>query len=202
MKSVKKFLIGNPDIGSYVHEKSVLVMDSSATTLPADGTSMTADGVTLSHGDRVLFTNLTDATKNNSIYEVTETTGVFSLKSDALLGSGTSTPIRGTTVLVQEGTHSGELRCFDGSWELLDLDVISGPTASVPNSALTPAADVAANTAATAITIALSTSDTYTDSAVNTAVNTALGTVVTDMNATRTQINAILTALKNAGLMS
>lgn len=65
-----------------------------------------------------------------------------------------------------------------------------------------PAADVAANSAAAAITIALSTGDTYTDAAVNTAVNTALSTVRTDINADRTQINAILTALKNAGLMS
>lgn len=68
--------------------------------------------------------------------------------------------------------------------------------------AVAPAADVAANSPASAITIALSTADTYTDSAVNTAVNAALATVRTDVNADRTQINAILTALKNAGLMS
>lgn len=66
----------------------------------------------------------------------------------------------------------------------------------------TPAADVAANSPASADTIALSTSDTYTDAAVNTAVNAALATAIADLNATRTQINAILTALKNAGLMS
>jgi hypothetical protein len=65
----------------------------------------------------------------------------------------------------------------------------------------TPAADVADNSPAGAITIALSTSDTYTDSAVNSAVNAALSTVRTDINADRTQINAILAALRAAGLM-
>ena len=67
--------------------------------------------------------------------------------------------------------------------------------------AATPAADVPANSAAAAITIALSTTDTYTDAAVNAAVNAALVTAIADLNATRTQINSILTALKNAGLM-
>jgi len=66
----------------------------------------------------------------------------------------------------------------------------------------TAAADVAANSAAGAVTIALSTSDTYSDSAVNSAVNAALASVRTAINADRAQINAILTALKNAGLMS
>lgn len=62
----------------------------------------------------------------------------------------------------------------------------------------TPAADVAANSPAGAVTVTTSGGNTYSDS----AINTALSTVVGDINSTRTQINAILTALKNAGLMS
>lgn len=67
--------------------------------------------------------------------------------------------------------------------------------------AVAPAADVVATTTAGAVTIALSTANTYTDAAVNTAVNTALASLITDINADRTTINQILTALKNAGLM-
>lgn len=46
------------------------------------------------------------------------------------------------------------------------------------------------------ITIALSTSNTYSDAAVNTAVNAALTTAVADLQAQLTQMNAILSALK------
>lgn len=94
------------------------------------------------------------------------------------------------------------------------LELITALQASVAS----PAADVAANSAASAVTvsadtIALSTADTYADADVNNAVNAALASVaskenvaiaalIVDINSTRTQINAILTALKNAGLMA
>lgn len=55
------------------------------------------------------------------------------------------------------------------------------------------AADVAANSPASAITVPDNT---------QASINAALVSVVSDINADRTQINAILTALKNAGLMS
>jgi hypothetical protein len=67
---------------------------------------------------------------------------------------------------------------------------------------IAPAADVPANSPASAVTIALSTANTYSDSAVNTAVNAALASAVADINADRLQINAILTALKAASIMS
>jgi hypothetical protein len=63
---------------------------------------------------------------------------------------------------------------------------------------LSPAADVAANSPASAVTVTTAGGDTYSDA----AINTALASVITDLNSTRTQINAILTALKNANLMS
>ena len=58
--------------------------------------------------------------------------------------------------------------------------------------AATPAADVAANSAASAITVPDNT---------QASINAALVSVVSDINADRTQINAILAALKAAGLM-
>lgn len=64
--------------------------------------------------------------------------------------------------------------------------------------AVSPAADVAPNSPASAVTVTTAGGNTYSDA----AINTALASVVTDINADRTQINAILTALKNAGLMS
>src|ERR1041385_5929400 len=50
--------------------------------------------------------------------------------------------------------------------------------------------------------IALSTSNTYSDSAVNTAVNTAITSINLQHKELQTTVNAILTALKNAGLMA
>lgn len=66
--------------------------------------------------------------------------------------------------------------------------------------ALSPAADVAAVSPGTvaAITVTTSGGDTYSDS----TLNTALASAVADIQANRTAINAILTALKSAGLMS
>ena len=69
--------------------------------------------------------------------------------------------------------------------------------AAIDASGSGPAVDVAANSAASAVTVTTAGGNTYADS----AVNAALVSVVADINADRVQINAILTALKNAGLM-
>jgi hypothetical protein len=63
--------------------------------------------------------------------------------------------------------------------------------------ALAPAADVAAVSPGTVAAVTVSTSNTYTDA----AMNVALASVVADIQANRTALNAILVALKAAGLM-
>jgi hypothetical protein len=63
--------------------------------------------------------------------------------------------------------------------------------------ALVPAADVAAVSPGTVAAITVSTSNTYSDA----AINTALASAVADIQANRAAINAILAALKAAGLM-
>lgn len=50
--------------------------------------------------------------------------------------------------------------------------------------------------------IALSTTDTYSDAAVNTAVNTAITKTNLELKELQTKVNAILTSLKAASLMS
>lgn len=72
-----------------------------------------------------------------------------------------------------------------------------------------PAADVAAFGSTTNLpagNAALSTSNTYTDAAVNAAINGAVNAVNTVAEARldnlEAKVNAILAALKNAGLMS
>lgn len=53
---------------------------------------------------------------------------------------------------------------------------------------------------------ALSTTDTYTDAAVNAAINSAVNTTAavaeTRLDNLESKVNAILTALKNAGMMT
>lgn len=198
MKSVKKFLINNPDIGNLEHQPAVQYMDSSATVLPADGPSMMADSISLKDGDRVLFSNLSNPALNNQIYVVHNVSGVLTLKVSIPFGSTNSMPKAGYMLLVSGGSHQGELRCFDSAWELFDLDVINGPTASVSASAISPAADVAANSPAAAVMVTTAGGNTYSDA----STNAALASLVSDINADRAQINAILSAIKAAGLMS
>lgn len=69
--------------------------------------------------------------------------------------------------------------------------------------ALSGQGDEAANVGAVspgtvaAVTVTTAGGDTYADS----AINTALASVIADVQANRTAINAILTAMKNAGQM-
>lgn len=73
---------------------------------------------------------------------------------------------------------------------------------------VTPQANIADITASNlaATTITLSTSDTYTDSAVKTAVDTGLSGVTskveTRLDALDTKVNAILAALRIAGVLT
>ena len=50
--------------------------------------------------------------------------------------------------------------------------------------------------------IALSTNDTYADADVNTAVNTAIASVNLQLKELQTQVNAILTRLRSAGVIA
>lgn len=66
-----------------------------------------------------------------------------------------------------------------------------------------PAAAVAAIPASTNIPVAaLSTSNTYTDAAVNAAVNAGVAVTESRLDAAEAKVNAVIAALKAAGLMS
>lgn len=103
------------DLGSLSRRKPVYVLDSVATSLPASpAASITADGVSLGLGSRVLFTALTDATKNNMVYAVEGHSGALTLvlQTDGMNPSGA--PATGEFMFVQSGTHNTMIYGWNG----------------------------------------------------------------------------------------
>lgn len=129
------FILGvfnNPDVGSLLHRPAVLVLDSSTTVLPS-GSSVSADSTILSLHDRVLFTNLSDANKNNRIYRVARQRDAlvyyFEYVDDGSSPDGKSNA--NDAVYVKGGTKSGTMWIFDGAtWRKADLDASASSTAA------------------------------------------------------------------------
>lgn len=120
MKNISNRIFNNPDAGSYYHRPAINVLDSSLTSLP---TNSIADGVTLAKGDKVLFTNLSDSTKNNRVYQLNNQL-IFELAKDGKNPNGDSTV--GEVLYVKQGSSSNQLWTFDGTlWNILDVDTNS-----------------------------------------------------------------------------
>lgn len=110
-------ILNNPDAGSYNHRKAVTVLDASSSSLP---TTLLVDGVLLQEDDRVLFTALSDSSKNNRVYAARK--GSLVLVQDGLDSTGMAEP--GDVVFVKQGSHSEELWGYEGtSWQILDVDI-------------------------------------------------------------------------------
>lgn len=120
----KKFsfrLFNNPDIGKVNNRPAVNVLDSISTTLPS-GNNIVIDGVTLRLGNRVLFTNLSDSSKNNKVYIVTKSRNGNILKE--VFDSTKSEAQLGDSLFIKQGTvHSNKLLGFDGNWIQLNIDL-------------------------------------------------------------------------------
>lgn len=123
-------LLINSDLGSFHKRESVYVLDSASTSIPDPAASQTLDNMVLHIGQRVLFTALTDATKNNKIYKIhgkptlTHTDMEFHLEMDGM--NVTGAPETGDLVQVQAGSSAEQLWAWDGhQWLRVDFTNIS-----------------------------------------------------------------------------
>lgn len=113
----KDYVDANSNAVSSWREPAV-VIDNSSTTLPTSTPASTidVDGVTISDGQRVLFSALTGGNGKN-IYIYDQASGAFVEDSN-----NEST---GDAVYIQDGTFAGYTYIFDGSnWQLLDKNAI------------------------------------------------------------------------------
>jgi hypothetical protein len=128
MLSFKDLLI-NSDLGSLNNRQPITTVDSSLMSLPTSpASSITAGGLSLSVGDRVLFTALTNPAENNMIYKV-EQHGVAGnpmlelylvLDQSGLNPSGA--PTKGDFCLVQAGSLIDNIMGWNGfSWSAVNF---------------------------------------------------------------------------------
>jgi len=84
--------------------RPIRVIDRVSTVFPT-GTSAIIDGITITNSDRVLFTNLSDATKNNRVYATTGAGSslLFVLEKDGQTKNGA--PNKGDFIFVVNGTQ-------------------------------------------------------------------------------------------------
>ena len=95
----------------------VRVVDTVSTDFPT-GSGVIIDGVSLVDSDYVLFTNLTDNSKNDRIYKITGvgTSIIWTLRKDGQQVPPDGSPTDGDTVYVREGlTFAEDLFHYDGT---------------------------------------------------------------------------------------
>lgn len=109
-------IFNNPNAGVYNHRKPITVLDTTAIVLPS---SPLADGIILQENDRALFTGLLDVHSNNKVYKVQN--NILILAVDSVISSGEAQC--GDVLYVLQGTHANELWGYEGTWEILDVDI-------------------------------------------------------------------------------
>lgn len=174
-----------------------------------------ASGTAIASGDLVPLVNrcgvaLVDIANNASgavqvtgVFTVEKTTGATwsigqAIYRDASTGKGTTVAISNVpagfaAAAAISGATTGQLQ-LGGQLAAGAAGVVAALTGSLTGTVDGAIADVAA--------IALSTSNTYTDAAVNTAVNTAITSINLQHKELQTTLNAVIAALKAAGLMA
>ena len=141
MASVLTSALLDPNQGGLNRRKDVLVMDTSATSLPAASVAApTVDGIPLQTGDKVLYTALTtganavytlhhDSVNGTFLYWFAPTTSPL-YSSDARAPFGA--PTQYDVILVQRGTSAGALMMWTGSaWVAQDIATAASVAAAV-----------------------------------------------------------------------
>lgn len=107
---------------SKFYRRPVVVNDAVDTTMPTGGTQL--DGVTISNGDRVLFTTQTISGNNNRVYTVTVSGGVITAYTIAIDNDPTGAPMTGDTLWVSSGTYTKHQLTYNGTaWVVTGTDV-------------------------------------------------------------------------------
>ena len=116
----------NPDIGKFNNRPAVLVWDNTSVSLPS-GSTITIDGASITRGTRVIFTNLSDTSLNNRVYELVVVDNSLHWLVQKDLQRFNSEPMDGDVIYILQGTDNAQkLLAYSSessTWEVQRVDL-------------------------------------------------------------------------------